>query len=295
MKRQLALPVVVALLLVSAVLLVYAFKGLGGGGAPRQSDAATPRTPESASRRYALHEAAKAGDPALVNRALAEGADPNQLLPAETPASFARAGATPLILAAESGSLDCVRALLAARANPDTAAADGTTPLIAAARSSNAGGPVIEALADAGAGIDAKDAQGRTALMLAAAAANAGKVIALLNAGASVNVTDLGGTTALALAATGAGTPADGTGDSAAVRSLLEAGADPNIADAQGVTPLMRAAQRDDVDAVVLLLDHGAIAAATTPAGRSALDYAQALSGVRKVACIGVLKDAGAN
>jgi ankyrin repeat protein len=131
--------------------------------------------------------------------------------------------------------------------------------------------------------------------MLAAAAGHAGKVVALLNAGASVNVTDMAGVTALALASTGTGAPAGASSDVSALQSLLEAGADPNIADGQGVTPLMRAAQRDDVDAVILLLDHGAVPSATTIAGKSALDYAQSLSGVRKVACIGVLKDAGAN
>jgi ankyrin repeat protein len=167
---------------------------------------------------------------------------------------------------------------------------------MAAAMSNLAGGPVIDALADAGAGIDAKDAQGRTAIMLAAVAGHDGKIVALLNAGASVNVTDMGGATALALAATGSGAPASAAGnDTSALKSLLEAGADPNIVDSQGVTPLMRAAQRDDVDAVILLLDHGALATTTTAAGKSALDYAQSLSGVRKVACIGVLKDAGAN
>ena len=295
MKRQMALPVVVALLLVSAVLLVYAFRGLGTGPRNANANGGGTDTP-TLSGRHALHEAAKAGDPAALTRALAEGADPGQPLPATAPPTFARPGATPLILAAESGSLDCVRQLLSAKANPDTTAGDGTSALMAAALSNLAGGPVIDAIADAGAGIDAKDAQGRTALMLAAVGTHEGKVVALLNAGASVNVTDMGGATALALAATGSGAPASATAsDTAALKSLLEAGADPNIADSQGVTPLMRAAQRDDVDAVILLLDHGAVATSTTIAGKSALDYAQSLSGVRKVACIGVLKDAGAN
>lgn len=129
--------------------------------------------------------------------------------------------------------------------------------------------------------------------MLSAAARQGAKTVSLLTAGASINVTDATGSTALALAASG-GTPGGGA-EPLAIKALLEAGANPNVQDAAGLTPLMRAAAKDDVDAVILLLDHGALVDGKSAAGKTAFDYAKALSTTRKVACLTVLADAGAN
>ncbi len=293
MQRNLAVPVIVALLLVAAVLLVYAFKGLGGMGTTSPTaPGPTPSTPIR-STKFTLHEAARAGDTSAMSKALAEGANVNSTLPAGALQGYTRVGATPLMLAAESGSVEAVKALITAHANVDAAAEDGWTALMVAASSGVAPPAALDAILSAGAGVDAKNAETRTALMLAGASRQGSKVVALLNAGASVNVTDATGATALSLAASGS-TPGTNS-DTLALKALLDAGANPNGADGSGLTPLMRAAAKDDVDAVILLLDYGAAIDEKSLAGKTALDYAKALSGTRKVACLTVLADAGAN
>jgi ankyrin repeat protein len=295
MKRPIAVPIIVALLLVAAVLLIYAFKGLGGGApvtpGPTAGDTRT-NTPIRSSK-FPLHEAARAGDAQSITRLLAEGASVNAKLPAGGLTGVSRVGATPVMLAADSGSVEAVRALIAAQADVDAAAEDGWTALMVAASSRVAPPAALEAIIAAGAGIDAKNAEGRTALMVAASSRQGAKVYSLLNAGASVDVTDARGATALSLASDSSSP--NGASDPTALKALLEAGANPNAADAAGLTPLMRAAARDDLDAVIVLLDHGALVDGKSAAGKTALDYARALSGTRKVACLTVLADAGAN
>lgn len=293
MQRNLAVPVIVALLLVAAVLLVYAFKGLGGGATNPAAPAVAAPEPQVRSTKFELHEAARAGDTSGITRALAGGANVNGTLPAGALQGYTRVGATPLMLAAESGSVEAVKALIAAKADVDAAAEDGSTALMIAAASAVSPPAALDAIVAAGAGIDAKNAAGRTALMLAAASRQGAKVVALLNAGAAVNVTDATGANALGLAS--AAPPQAGMPDTLAVKALLDAGADPNAADGAGLTPLMRAAGRDDVDTVILLLDYGASVDEKSAAGKTALDYARALSATRKVACLPVLADAGAN
>jgi ankyrin repeat protein len=272
---------------------VYAFKGLGGMGTTSPTAPGPTASTPIRSTKFALHEAARAGDTSAMSKALAEGANVNGTLPAGALQGYTRVGATPLMLAAESGSVEAVKALITAHANVDAAAEDGWTALMVAASSGVAPPAALDAILSAGAGVDAKNAESRTALMLAAASRQGSKVVALLNAGASVNVTDAAGATALSLAASGS-TPG-ATADTLAIKALLDAGANPNGADGTGLTPLMRAAAKDDVDGVILLLDYGAAIDEKSLSGKTALDYAKALSGTRKVACLAVLADAGAN
>ncbi len=293
MKRPIAVPVIIALLLVAAVLVVYAIQGLGRGS-PSGPSATGNAPPRTRSTKFALHDAARAGDVPSITRLLAEGSDANGKLPAGALTGYSRVGATPLMLATDSGSVEAVRALIAAKADVDIPAEDGWTALMIAGASQVAPPAALEAIIAAGAGIDAKNTEGRTALMLSASTRQGAKVVALLNAGASVDVTDATGSTALLLAAGGGSAPGTPS-DAAALRALLEAGANPNGADGAGLTPLMRAAARDDVDAIIALLDYGAVVDGRSAAGKTAMDYAKALSGTRKVACLNVLADAGAN
>jgi len=87
--------------------------------------------------------------------------------------------------------------------------------------------------------------EGNTALTLAAARGLVALIPALVKGGADVNFRGRDGTP-LAVAAE--------KGDAPVAKALLQAGADPNLGDKNNQTPLMRAAQRDQVDVVVVLL-----------------------------------------
>lgn len=285
MKRSVALPVIVALLLVAGVLIVYALKG-GGQAAPGGTLLGSNEQSAAASK-YPLHDAVARGNLERVKELLATGVEVNAQLPAggaELPGGGSIGGATPLVLAAAGPSTEMVRTLVTGGARVDAGAGDGTTPLIAAVRS----GPVstVQFLAPESS-IDARDQAGQSAAMIAVQTGQADKLILLLNEGASVESATADGTTLLGLAASSGGTQE-------ATKVLLEAGAKVDAADGKGVTPLMKAAARDDVPKVFLLLDAGASASARDAAGRSVLDYARTQSGVKKVESIQVLVSAGA-
>ena len=156
----------------------------------------------------ALHWAARAAAVDLVERLLAAGADPE-------PAN--RYGVTPLALAAESGEPAVVDALLTAGADPNTATPEDESVLMLAARTGRV--PVVDLLLAAGAAVDATESwRGQTALMWAAAENNAGAVERLLAAGADVEARSNGGLTPLLFAVR------EGQIDSA--RTLLAGGAE---------------------------------------------------------------------
>ena len=156
---------------------------------------------------------------------------------------------TPLLIAARSGCLACVKSLLKAGVDIDRPTPDGVTPL-----------------------------------MVAIDTANYAVAHHLLEAGANPHLADWWGRTALYVAVDMNSRGADGaapTPQSAAlqvVRRLLELGADPNIqlnmhrpgrggntarfTDdllTTGCTPLIRAAWSLDIPAVEMLLAHGAL------------------------------------
>jgi ankyrin repeat protein len=136
--------------------------------------------------------------------------------------------------------------LIAAKADVNLVADDDWTPLIQAMYADpSVAVPLGEVLLQSGADASIVNNEGNTALTLAAARGLVALIPALVKGGADVNFRGRDGTP-LAVAAE--------KGDAPVAKALLQAGADPNLGDKNNQTPLMRAAQRDQVDVVVVLL-----------------------------------------
>jgi ankyrin repeat protein len=138
----------------------------------------------------AIFEAVRAGDVARA-QALAEGGAAREA-DAE--------GTTALMVAANRGDLEMVKALLAAGADPNAADSRGFTPLFHACYNAgeDRGFPdVVQALLEAGADREARIGYGVRPLMYAAGNGEAGCVEALLAAGADPQARNEGGRTAL--------------------------------------------------------------------------------------------------
>lgn len=156
-----------------------------------------------------------------------------------------KGGVTALILAARQGSMDCVRALIAAGAQVNETSADGSSPLLVAVQ--NGYYDIGLYLMDHGANVNLANSKGWTPLYLAVKDRNQE-------------------TTAIP------GPNIDGVLDF--IKTLLDRGANPNMritADTEihqgmtaawlkeaGATPLLRAALCGDLTVVKLLLDHHA-------------------------------------
>jgi ankyrin repeat protein len=156
-----------------------------------------------------------------------------------------KGGVTALLFAAREGSLDCVRALAAAKADVNQTSADGSSPLLVAVQ--NGFYDIGLYLMDHGANVNLANAKGWTPLYLAVKIRNQE-------------------TTAIP------GPTTDGVLDF--IKTLLDRGADPNVrikADTEihqgmtaawlkeaGATPLLRAALCGDLTVVKLLLEHKA-------------------------------------
>jgi len=158
-------------------------------------------------------------------------------------------GNSPLMYAAALGSLESMRLLLEAGADPNAANAFDATPLMWCAGDA----AKVRLLLSKGANADARSKLGRSALMIAAAydgAADAARL--LIEKGADVNARDKGGNSVLAQAA--------GSNNVEVARLLIAKGAEVNNVDEGGNTPLHNAAGNGDRSAamVKLLLNHGA-------------------------------------
>lgn len=172
-------------------------------------------------------------------------------------------GSTPLILAARSGGVDTVQALVGAGANVNAKNDLGVTPLHCAV---DAGDPrTIELLLSRGADVNATDVRGRTPLHWAANLKDGSDRIIpmLVSRQAKPDVADKLGRTPLHVAAE--------AGNEAAARALLGAGAKPGLADAMGVTPLHLAAAGDKTRVAELLLNRGATVDARDDLGSTPL------------------------
>jgi hypothetical protein len=153
-----------------------------------------------------------------------------------------------LRVAALEGSVETVRALLAAGAEVAHANNQGRTALYAAA--CNGKVETIQVLLAAGAEVDHASNNGFTALWGAAYSGNVETIQALLAAGAEVDHASNNGHTALWGAAW--------KGRVDAIRALLLAGADINHASNDGITPLAVARAHNHEAAVQALVQAGA-------------------------------------
>ncbi|MHC4948113.1 MAG: ankyrin repeat domain-containing protein [Planctomycetota bacterium] len=180
-------------------------------------------------------------------------------------------GATLLGLAAKTGNVDMVTALLDAGADIEAADRAGRTPLMSASESKNA--EVIDVLLEAGSSLTARDNIGGTALSWAAAFGNRDCVEVLIDAGARVDVVGTAtGYTPLMWAA--------GFGDPSSIEPIIEAGAQLETTDLlEGLTPLMHASRTGKVEGIRLLVKHGAELESTDRVGRTAFLTASAESG----------------
>ena len=157
-------------------------------------------------------------------------------------------GITPLMYAAEVGSLDAMRLLIDRGADVNAQNAFGSTALMWSVSDP----AKVRLLLDHGAQVNIAARSGRTALIIAAFTNPSAEVVRLLLAkGARVDVMDQRHVTPLNAATFG--------NDTATVRLLLEAGADLDTPDTFiGLTPLMNAAGNRNVEAVKLLMAKGA-------------------------------------
>ena len=167
----------------------------------------------------ALHIAATRGDVVLVRALLDHGADPNARLMKGTPTKRVRSGhaldqrlvgATPFVLAADSGQLEVMKLLVAKGADPSIPAKDGRTALMVLAGQATTEGPDIrDSLAAQVAKLavqlgtpvnQAEPSAGDTALHVAAAWRRDALVQALIDSGAELNARNQAGETPLAVA-----------------------------------------------------------------------------------------------
>jgi ankyrin repeat protein len=210
------------------------------------------------------------GDLAGVRSLLARGADPNARNSLElTPMSLAaasgqvpvvqallHAGAkpdaptifgTPLTFAALGGATPVVKLLLARGANAHAQRPDGIAPLMLAARG---GDPeMLQELLRRKAVVNARDGDGATALIYAAREGHVEIGRLLLGSGAAVDAVDSHGWTALMYASV--------NGHADFVKLLLGKGANPNVRDPRGRTPLLLAATYGDYPSVLGALAEG--------------------------------------
>jgi ankyrin repeat protein len=209
----------------------------------------------------ALHFAAAESQPAMVQELLSHHADANarskidhdlrQVSPEPRIQWRAPGGLTPLLYAARQGCMECVQALIRAKADPNLSDPDGISPLLIATENFHFDAAVF--LIKSGADINHWDWWGRTPLYAAVD-------LNTLPYGGRSDRPSLDTTTSLKM-----------------IELLLNAGANPNAqlklfppfrqigsdrgADLLltiGTTPLLRAAKAGDVDAMKLLLAHGA-------------------------------------
>ncbi len=167
-------------------------------------------------------------------------------------------GATPLFLAAQSGHLETVAALLEHGSDPDFCHANGPSALLLAVQKGHTA--VVRSLLEYGADTNHVDKlTGGFALSFAAQYGHAEIIELLLSHGADRDLTDLrSGTFALLMAAQ--------EGHAAIVESLLADGADPDrLNKVNGAFPLFLSARRGHTDVVSILLNSGADPNAVDP------------------------------
>uniref|UniRef100_A0A672ZJA3 Kinase D-interacting substrate of 220 kDa B n=1 Tax=Sphaeramia orbicularis TaxID=375764 RepID=A0A672ZJA3_9TELE len=157
-------------------------------------------------------------------------------------------GQTPLMLAAEQGSLEIVQELIRRGANVNLDDVDCWSALISAAKEGHV--DVVKELLENSAYIEHRDMGGWTALTWASYKGRVEVTELLLEHGANPNTTGQYSVYPIIWAA--------GRGHADIVKLLLENGAKVNCSDKYGTTPLIWAARKGHFDCVMHLLEKGA-------------------------------------
>ncbi|CAL8296033.1 unnamed protein product [Arctogadus glacialis] len=157
-------------------------------------------------------------------------------------------GQTPLMVAAEQGSLEIVQELIRRGANVNLDDVDCWTALISAAREGHL--EVVKELLENNANLEHRDMGGWSALMWAAYKGRTPVAQMLLDKGANPNITGQYSVYPIIWAA--------GRGHGEIVHLLLQHGAKVNCSDKYGTTPLIWAARKGHYDSVMHLLANGA-------------------------------------
>jgi ankyrin repeat protein len=229
--------------------------------------------PNAGTQYLPLASAAARGDTNTLQHLLAAGADPttNSWVSWDINTGHSRYpnGGTfsPLFLAINQHHPEAVRALLRAKANPNSLDPQGNPVLFGALTDA----PTLQALLKGGADPNPRDQDGSTPLQVVTGYNNpslADSVKALLAHGAEPNVATANGWTPLHQA----------TGNNATniMVLLLEKGADPNAKTVpDGYTPLRVAVAEGHAQALKILLDHKADPNVRDNHGQTVLDYAK--------------------
>uniref|UniRef100_A0A665UC34 Kinase D-interacting substrate of 220 kDa B-like n=1 Tax=Echeneis naucrates TaxID=173247 RepID=A0A665UC34_ECHNA len=157
-------------------------------------------------------------------------------------------GQTPLMLAAEQGSLEIVQELIRRGANVNLDDVDCWSALISAAKEGHL--EVVKELLENSAYIEHRDMGGWTALTWAAYKGRIEVTKVLLEHGANPNTTGQYSVYPIIWAA--------GRGHATIVKVLLQNGAKVNCSDKYGTTPLIWASRKGHFDCVMHLLESGA-------------------------------------
>ncbi|XP_036904574.1 kinase D-interacting substrate of 220 kDa isoform X3 [Sturnira hondurensis] len=158
-------------------------------------------------------------------------------------------GQTPLMIAAEQGSLEMVKELIKNGANCNLEDLDNWTALISASKEGHV--HIVEELLRCGADLEHRDMGGWTALMWACYKGRTEVVELLLSHGANPSVTGLQYSVYPIIWAAG-------RGHADIVHLLLRNGAKVNCSDKYGTTPLVWAARKGHLECVRHLLASGA-------------------------------------
>ena len=174
-------------------------------------------------------------------------------------------GFTALHWATQRDNADLVEMLLAAGANAKATTRYNITPLYLAALNGDA--RIVERLLQAGADANGTSHEGQPAIMTAALAGNPAVIRALISHGATPNVTEpLSRQTALMWAAA--------EGNTSAAAMLMEVGAEVNAKSSGGLTPFLFAVRNGYTETANLLLEHGAHVNDVAADGSTALSMA---------------------
>ncbi|XP_077367163.1 kinase D-interacting substrate of 220 kDa B isoform X3 [Festucalex cinctus] len=157
-------------------------------------------------------------------------------------------GQTPLMLAAEQGSLEIVQELIRRGANVNLDDVDCWSALISAAKEGHV--EVVKELLDNSAYVEHRDVGGWTALMWAAYKGRVEVAKALLEHGANPNTTGQYSVYPIIWAS--------GRGHADVVKLLLDGGAKVNCSDKYGTTSLIWASRKGHFRCVTHLLENGA-------------------------------------